>query len=1024
MAIRYEPQLSLRYRFFRSIEALTTTKLTVGRLVSVASLADRPIASIVSRALEQGPKSMLGKLLAESYPFPDGEISDADAAAAIVALCTRLADEARSARDVPISAEDEVPLVFLAAIDLELGILLSNGVDLAKGLAIDPERTEPIERALRRAGAKPQTSAPPLPPITTTSVSSVRGATPSIRFDALMENLTYGSFDLIEELDRALSADPPSLLGRSLNAVPFAYDGPGGHIAKLLRLLDTLVDPKQPDLLPLDKLVDLYGSSGRAVADLLVAISERERPRRPNYAAMAEIVDALAAMMTPEKALPLVDRLVRRDGLIPKTLPLLEHAKDMVPNGTFRGRGLCAVQHLFPSLIPVLEAYIAKGMRPNDIHVLGTDYASNPLVVSYARLKGMRLEAARDLGGATRSFEAHRLIEILSFLISVSFTGRTPQNGWTFLDDGGMLNSLANGFKRDPRGWIEHPAIAAAIKIIQAAIARGIEQTTRGLTELKDKLLPYAVVAVASARGKALEGRGVGWALAKALVYELRQRDVMDAIERISVVSGGTVGLRLAEMLATLEFQVDVVDRDQTKRTDAEALGLTARSSIRESVLAGTDLVYACTGMRAHNPFELEGFTGYAASGSSAAIEGDSDLLSTFGSLAKTLGRLRPLNFALGDGHEPLSPLQIGITQSLLYLAAARDVPAGKTGLVPLADEERYAEAEDRLIDIWEKQGGSVVEKIEREERSTLPRPDLLSRSGRATHREWITFFLNFSGPVTPPLSDVLCSPGIYFFREHDGSIRGVDTRLGSSFAMQLERMPTDVLPIDHPDMTRLGLLIPGAEGQRLALLERNGTSVSLSHLGSIGERVAAHAELVADPKAPTAPQGVRVSYVFERDGGLALYAPGDWRHPIDLPLASRLPSLFSWPAADTIIQIQKDPARAFRVPASATGAPITEIALPADLRVIDGLTEAFDPEHPGARDPILIGRDAGGRTIVVAMGGRSPLAFEQLPEGAIFRGVSLVDPDAMERAYHVHYSMPGEPDELERHSSVVLRFT
>jgi hypothetical protein len=1017
MTIRFQPDLSIRGILRSSLELYTRSTMRTDELVDAVTYVKQLLGPALVEMIEADPPCLLAQTLREAFDLKDRAVDPNEACALLITLCAGMADEDAEHADRPLTPRSVVPLERLASLGdegVEVALGLSNARLRAAGLEVDPEQKQEIlaalsrppcaqyyeyqRRALEPASAVPKFKAPDLSQDSARLVESVQrierlpSELQNVRFDSLIENLTYGSRDLFELLDRELRAKPPSALAKSLNAHRGGFKGPpeSAATAKLLHLLWNLRDPAHPESLPLQRFVDLYGEPARAIADQILQASRRTRPERPDYASMAEIVDALAMMMTPEKALPLVDQLVRKDNLIPRKLPALEIAKQEVDPYTFRGRGLIAIQHVFPSLIPTLEAYIEKGMRPHDIHVLGTPYASNPLVCAYGRLKGLNIVGAADVSGSTRNFEEHRLNQVVTFLIGVCGSARIPPGGWTLLDDGGMLNAFANGLKEDKLGLAR--IVGPRLKTLFDCPLQGVEQTTRGLTELAGDL-QYAVVALPGTDGKILEGRLIGWALARSLCFELRHHDAIDRVRNLSLISAGTVGIEAAEFLRGLRLHVELVDKNEGKRKAAIARQFKTHESIHQELLDRTDFLLSCTGMR----IDLSGYRGMAGSGSSAAVEFDTDRLEG----AEPFNWGRPMNF-IGDGHEPLSPKQIGCTQASLFLAAAQKVPPGTKGVVALADQPQ-----GRVVDYWKANGGLEVAPLSLEEPTLLARPDTLNRDGHASHREWMTYFRNFNGAISPPPTSSRFMPMIYCFRERGQPMRIVDTRVGRSYELDAP-MPKTLLPGRLMFEGDFGMLERRDQGflLRRASLGANGPTTGDARW--VGSMAAAHFD----------PRDGSLSYAFDRGIDLSIVRKGDFEHVQRVPRGSEAESSFLWTEGGSLLQIEKRPPKVHRL--FSLDAEEQAPSIPSDIVEVLSISESLSMER-GSSDPILVGRTADGRTAVLALGSSNPP--EYLPSGAVFRSVAREDPDDPRRIYRVYYSKQGDVDEIDRHESFPLSF-
>jgi hypothetical protein len=141
--------------------------------------------------------------------------------------------------------------------------------------------------------------------------------------------------------------------------------------------------------------------------------------------------------------------------------------------------------------VPLVEACIAKGMAAKDIHILGTPYATNPLVAAYLRLLGVQVTEARDHGHTTRGFEEARVKEIGTFLHSVVHSASRPENGWKILDDGGLLFGTVDALPEAGRTQLDLPAkpgrsarqATLAVRFMRVELKRPANSVDKGLAK-------------------------------------------------------------------------------------------------------------------------------------------------------------------------------------------------------------------------------------------------------------------------------------------------------------------------------------------------------------------------------------------------------------------------------------------------------------------------------------------------------------------------------------------------------------
>jgi hypothetical protein len=842
--------------------------------------------------------------------------------------------------------------------------------------------------------------------------SSSRAASSAL----LARNIAASSGDVLKGVDALLSSSSP--LATELKSALSSMVMPGGSDARLARdaqktaaLLTVLADFVKDGALDLDAVATSAGPAGSALVAALVATAQRAPPSRVNFMFLARVVDALGPS---GKGAVVVDRFLRDDSILPREVPGLREVKDLVRADRFHDEGVVAVQHLLPTSLAFFEALVEKGMDPSRIHVLGTPYASNPLVVSVLRLQGIDATRGTDPTTSTVWFEKHRTGEILDWLESKSGELRRmrPPGGYQILDDGGLLQLAAAS---------DRPHLAS----IFPPGTRAVEQTTRGITELSKRGPQFVTVAVAKSAAKAREGDVIGFALGEALIRELAQRGMSMAKGTPAVVvSAGVVGMKTAETLRDAGFAVTVVDMDEKKRAAAQVAGFSTASVVDAALAKQSQVILSCTGKTAMSGDALVEFEGLLASGSSMAIEFNVEQVNAFrASPIHDANRGRPLNFE-GDGHENLTPAQIGIPRALNFAALAQEVTDTTPRFVDVD-----AAFQKVTVEAWEKAGGANVAKLDPAKltgkNDKSERPDAMSSAGTARHDEWMAFLMGLGRPVCPRPSTHMFMPGVYFFEDKDGSTRMIDTRGdGKSVHVQLPSTPRTATHTSSAPGTPLLLECPGDDG-RVSLVE---VDAATGRARAVGEADKLARIYVADHRSLTTGQGpVNLGFTFVDDREIVVRAPeaSSWKR---LPLPAGVDAknaLVVWPHKDALLVVDKKSAQIHLVKLSPSSFFADMMGMhardfPAGLVSVDAVA-AWDAQ----KTSILVGRDAEGR---VALGQLTPQASKQLttlPKDAVFRGVR---PEPDEKTglpvvgrFRVDYTLPGDPVEVEHYRLVVI---
>jgi hypothetical protein len=748
-----------------------------------------------------------------------------------------------------------------------------------------------------------------------------------------------------------------------------------------------------------------FGAVGTAIARSLNDAAALGTPARPNYTFASRVIEELRLSMPAHTARPLIDVLVRDSGLVPKQLAVLDVVKDRVPHDAVAGRGLVAVQHLFPTIVPMIEAMIEKGMDPSQMFILGTPYASNPLVASYLRTLGVNVMVGSDTGGNTRGFEEHRIGEVHRFLNEVVRTAVAPANGWKLLDDGGMLQTIIAGQKPVPDSGASSTTLQ---QLFDPTFTDAVEQTTRGLTELKKQPIAYRTVAVASSAPKQREGDVVGWALAEALLLESTQASRLSDQARVGVVSAGTIGINTAKHLRAAGFDVELVDTKAEARARATTAGFVAHDSV-DRISDHVDVILSCTGHTSLRGDMLKDFDGALMSGSSAAIEFDAVQIDSHRSEGITiLNRGRPANFH-GDGYENLTAENIALTRALLFAAVVQDVSASAPGLVEL-DPALGTLAENT----WDARGGPqtpVLDRTAASPRGAAQRPDLVV--GAARHDEWMAYLARLPRGVCPPPNQVGERPGLYIFADDDGQVRAVDTSRGdvvgaASLTVTLPSVPRSLVALTEPEANAWYVDgVDASTGRKwFSMIERATSAFTATPAQPFDRRVA-----VRDVGAAT-------SIVVEVGSTLQRSFPGTAQLET-LTRKGTGPALYVSAAEQVVVEVQRTPARLFvhDVHDTTVGRHFAQIRLPRSVVEVEAVQLL-----PASETPLVVGRAADGALVLTPLVPGGDARAVRLPHDAVFRGVHRPDP---ERPFHVviDYTLPGDAVELEslRHAPLML---
>jgi D-isomer specific 2-hydroxyacid dehydrogenase, NAD binding domain len=748
-----------------------------------------------------------------------------------------------------------------------------------------------------------------------------------------------------------------------------------------------------------------FPAEGPQLVRALRESARHESPDRPNYVEMAQVVRALGSSQKDNRGL--IDAVVHGPGLIPRQLESLEAVKALVPEDALAGRGLIGAQHLLTNTVPLVEACLEKGMAAEDIHLIGTPYNNNPLVLEYLAGLGIDIVGGHDNLGSNLFLKDQKLSELESFVHQVA-KGRQPKKGWKVLDDGGLLQKVISGTERPLYPRLQG-TVADLQRIFDPRTTEAIEQTTRGSTEVPSPV--YPTVAVFRAQGKKMEGEYIGWALADSLVQELRQRDLPMSDTTVTIAGAGTIGLWAAELLRKTGLKVSILDVSPKVLEDARERGFWVTDDAREAVKR-SDVILSCSGRNIWPGDVLAKFEGLMLSGSSMAAEFDVDAINAFRSTPLTVGNIgRPLNFH-GDGHAILRPDEISITLGLLFAGIAQKRPAS-AGYV---DVDRPME--DAAIAAWPHAQGVELRPLGLEE-AKARRPDFVLPDGSATHAQWLSYLSSLRRPVYPPPNSVRGQTPVYYFEAEDGATRVVDTRTGISEAVPLPHVPSRMVPLDQ-DGHRQFLVAKGKDGAPKAwLADTSKVPMQLEDLGPL-DRVIGHYVRDETPLSVPSPPIFQLGVAYATGDTIQVLRAGQNEfQSLKRGLPDSQDSLFLWPSRELLLEVGQRPPKvvAHHLGGSNLLSQLfaNNVHLPSDLTEIDAIGRWASTAFY-----VVVGKNAGGETVLAPIGTglpRNKVACT-LPKGAVFRGVRPSG-DGYWGSVVVDYTLEGEPAETSAYRQV-----
>lgn len=309
---------------------------------------------------------------------------------------------------------------------------------------------------------------------------------------------------------------------------------------------------------------------------------------------------------------------------IPTSLPHIDLAKTLVPEGAFEDIHLVAVQHVLGTQVPTFQAMIENGLDPANAEIVGVPYSTS-YVTQYAM---NQLGIRTDTPDVTDPNDVSDVVEAAAIAALSRALTKAKSDGKPILvmDDGGKASTaIAKHFAAD------------------AHLFRVVEQTTRGITELtkmteRGEDVPFPVVDVARSVLKRHETPKIGGEIADAVVQQMTTLGLIPtrldstylpidaplAGKDVTVMGYGVIGQGVAAALRDRGANVTVFDIDPVMQAEAERAGFVSPPN-REAALAGKALIVGATGHRSITGDDIEhlGHETVLASASSRDVEID-----------------------------------------------------------------------------------------------------------------------------------------------------------------------------------------------------------------------------------------------------------------------------------------------------------------------------------------------------------------------------------------------------------------
>mgnify|MGYP001603960668 CR=1 FL=1 len=351
-------------------------------------------------------------------------------------------------------------------------------------------------------------------------------------------------------------------------------------------------------------------------------------------------------------------------------LPLVDYTFKLFQKTNFENVLLIAVQHVLESNLNMFEYLFKKGLRPENIFLLGKCYSTSKETLDNFRKKGVNVSEGSLKYNSHLAFDKQFELEVKGFLKFIQNKVNFKDYDKVLLvDDGGYLIYSVN------------------LLIKETANIIGIEQTSSGYNKLKNIPLKFPVLNVARSKAKLeFESPFVASLVIKKFLFKIKEYNLNP--KKVLIIWSGAIGKEIFNLLKN-KWDIQIYDIQQN---------LSSFGKIQlEDIISEFDLIIGTTGSEVINEKDFDKLK----KGAILISASSSDREFSAVNLRKLVPEIRdchkdiyvkniwlfnsgfPLNF---DGNKnSISPQKIQLTRALMLSA------------ICLAKEKKY---ENKFIEL------------------------------------------------------------------------------------------------------------------------------------------------------------------------------------------------------------------------------------------------------------------------------------------------------------------------------------
>lgn len=251
---------------------------------------------------------------------------------------------------------------------------------------------------------------------------------------------------------------------------------------------------------------------------------------------------------------------------------LLDFASSLHPDVSLENTYVIGEQHLVSTTFELIKSLFKKGLKKENLSLIGKCYSTNPYVYAQMIQEGIDVSIQSLTFDPLKSYDVQyrRAVEHF-YRARLKEINKRQVAKVIILSDGGALNEILQD---------EYANLASSLV--------GVEQTSSGYEKLKNRELHYPIINVARSDAKLQhESPFIARLTLERLFSSLVPLNLHP--RKVLIIGNGAIGSQIYNLLQP-HFEVEIFDIDETKGTISK--------KDFENSLSQFDLILGCTGKK------------------------------------------------------------------------------------------------------------------------------------------------------------------------------------------------------------------------------------------------------------------------------------------------------------------------------------------------------------------------------------------------------------------------------------------